>query len=128
VLDPACGSGNFLYIALQALKDLEREAIIWASTTLRAPMQFPEIGPEVVKGIELNGYAAEIARVVIWIGEIQWMLNNGFAYRRNPILRQRLILDQPALSGSEPLVTRITISFRAVNTKWTGGRLSAPTA
>jgi hypothetical protein len=87
VLDPACGSGNFLYIALQALKDLEREAIIWASTTLRAPMQFPEIGPEAVKGIELNLYAAEIARVVIWIGEIQWMLNNGFAYRRNPILR-----------------------------------------
>jgi type II restriction/modification system DNA methylase subunit YeeA len=87
VLDPACGSGNFLYIALQALKDLEREAIIWGSTTLRTPMQFPRIGPEAVKGIELNLYAAEIARVVIWIGEIQWMLNNGFAYRRNPVLR-----------------------------------------
>jgi len=87
VLDPACGSGNFLYIALQALKDLEREAIIWGSQTLRTPMQYPEIGPEAVKGIEINPYAAEIARVVIWIGEIQWMLNNGFAYRRNPILR-----------------------------------------
>jgi hypothetical protein len=87
VLDPACGSGNFLYIALQQLKDLEREAIIWGSTTLRIPMEFPQVGPEAVKGIEINPYAAEIARVVIWIGEIQWMLNNGFAYRRNPILR-----------------------------------------
>ncbi len=49
-------------------------------------MQYPQIGPEAVKGIEISPYAAEIARVVIWIGEIQWMLNNGFAYRRNPIL------------------------------------------
>ncbi|MDQ3691817.1 MAG: class I SAM-dependent DNA methyltransferase, partial [Chloroflexota bacterium] len=68
------------------LKDLEREAIIWGSTTLRTPMEFPRVGPEAVKGIEISPYAAEIARVVIWIGEIQWMLNNGFAYRKNPIL------------------------------------------
>ncbi len=51
------------------------------------PMQLPQIGPQAVKGIELNPYAAEIARVVMWIGEIQWMLNNGFAYHREPILR-----------------------------------------
>ncbi len=87
VLDPACGSGNFLYLALQALKDLEREAILWASFTLQLPMQFPEVGPQAVLGIELNPYAAELARVVIWIGEIQWMLSNGFAYLRDPILR-----------------------------------------
>jgi hypothetical protein len=87
VLDPACGSGNFLYIALQSLKDLERDAIMWASTTFRTPMEFPQVGPEAVHGIELNAFAAELARVTIWIGEIQWMLNNGFAYLRNPILR-----------------------------------------
>jgi hypothetical protein len=87
VLDPACGSGNFLYVALLALKDLEREVILWASLTLKRPMQFPEVGPESVLGIELNSYAAELARVVVWIGEIQWMLSNGFAYQRNPILR-----------------------------------------
>lgn len=87
VLDPACGSGNFLYVALQALKDLEREASIWGSEVLRVPMQFTQIGPESVKGIEINLYAAEIARVVIWIGEIQWMIGNGFSYRRDPILR-----------------------------------------
>jgi type II restriction/modification system DNA methylase subunit YeeA len=87
VLDPACGSGNFLYLALQALKDLEREAILWASLTLNIPMEFPQVGPQALKGIELNAYAAELARVVIWIGEIQWMLTNGFAYLRDPILR-----------------------------------------
>jgi hypothetical protein len=94
VLDPACGSGNFLYIALQALKDLEHEASAWASATIRVgpgayamPQQYSQIGPDAVKGIELNLYAAEIARVVIWIGEIQWMLANGYHYRTNPILQ-----------------------------------------
>jgi hypothetical protein len=87
ILDPACGSGNFLYIALQALKDLELEAIGWGSLVLRIPQQFPGVGPEAVLGIEINPYAAELARVTIWIGEIQWMLNHGFAYRRNPVLR-----------------------------------------
>jgi hypothetical protein len=87
ILDPACGSGNFLYIALQALKDLEFEAIGWGSLVLRIPQQFPGVGPEAVLGLEINPYAAELARVTIWIGEIQWMLNHGFAYRRNPVLR-----------------------------------------
>jgi type II restriction/modification system DNA methylase subunit YeeA len=87
ILDPACGSGNFLYIALGALKDLELEVIGWGSLVLRIPQQFPAVGPEAVLGIEINPYAAELARVTIWIGEIQWMLNHGFAYRRDPILR-----------------------------------------
>jgi hypothetical protein len=87
VLDPACGSGNFLYIALQSLKDLEREAMIWASTELRLPMQFPRVGPHQLHGIEINPFAAELTRVTIWIGQIQWMLRNGFGYERDPILK-----------------------------------------
>lgn len=86
VLDPACGSGNFLYVALRAIKDLEKEAIVWAMGTLQAG-EFPGVGPEILKGIEINDYAAELARVTIWIGEIQWMLSNGFNYLREPILR-----------------------------------------
>jgi hypothetical protein len=50
-------------------------------------MQIPEIGPEAVLGIEINAYAAELARVTIWIGEIQWMIRHGLGYRRNPILK-----------------------------------------
>ncbi|NDW03946.1 class I SAM-dependent DNA methyltransferase [Jiella pacifica] len=86
VLDPACGSGNFLYLALRALKDLEHRAQVEAEA-LGLPRRFPQIGPEVVKGIEINPYAAELARVSVWIGEIQWMLRNGFAASANPILK-----------------------------------------
>lgn len=87
ILDPACGSGNFLYVALQMLKDLERDVILWSSLTFKIAQEFPIIGPQVLRGIEQNTYAAELARVAIWIGEIQWMLNNGFNYLRNPVLR-----------------------------------------
>ena len=87
VLDPACGSGNFLIVSLWALKDLEFEAINWGSLVLQRPMQVPQIGPEAVLGIEINPYAAELARVTIWIGEIQWMIRHGLGYRRDPILR-----------------------------------------
>ncbi len=87
VLDPACGSGNFLIVSLWALEDLQFEAIQWGSLVLQRPMQLPQIGPEAVLGIELNAYAAELARVTIWIGEIQWMIRHGLGYRRNPILK-----------------------------------------
>ncbi len=86
VLDPACGSGNFLYIALLELKNLEHRVNLEAEA-LGFQKEFPRIGPESVLGIELNPYAAELARVSVWIGEIQWMRRNGFEAARNPILR-----------------------------------------
>jgi hypothetical protein len=86
VLDPACGSGNFLYLAILALKDLEHKVNLDAEA-LGLGRQFPSIGPECVKGIEINPYAAELARVTVWIGEIQWMRRNGFDVARKPILR-----------------------------------------
>jgi hypothetical protein len=86
VLDPACGSGNFLYLALLALKDLEHKANLDAEA-LGLERQFPSIGPECIKGLEINAYAAELARVTVWIGEIQWMRRNGFELERKPILR-----------------------------------------
>ncbi|MGH7113912.1 MAG: class I SAM-dependent DNA methyltransferase, partial [Stellaceae bacterium] len=86
VLDPACGSGNFLYLALLALKDIEHRVAIEAES-LGLPREFPRIGPEAMNGIEINPYAAELARVTVWIGEIQWMRRNGFDVGRNPILK-----------------------------------------
>lgn len=86
VLDPACGSGNFLYLALRALKDLEHRAGLEAEA-LGLQREFPAVGPESVLGLELNPYAAELARVTVWIGEIQWMRRNGFDVSRQPILR-----------------------------------------
>ena len=86
VLDPACGSGNFLYLALQALKDLEHRVQVEAEV-LGFQRAFPGIGPANVKGIEINPYAAELARVSVWIGEIQWMRRNGFSWASDPILK-----------------------------------------
>ena len=85
VLDPACGSGNFLYLALHALKDIEHRVQLEAET-LGLARGFPAVGPANVKGIEINAYAAELARVSVWIGEIQWMRRNGFSNSTDPIL------------------------------------------
>ena len=85
VLDPACGSGNFLYVALRALKDIEHRANLDAEA-LGLPRGFPRVGPENVLGIELNPYAAELARVSVWIGEIQWMRRQRVRRREEPDL------------------------------------------
>ena len=86
VLDPACGSGNFLYVTLRLLKDLEHEAIRWGAERLRIPGEFPRVDPHNVLGIEINPYAKELAGVSIWIGHIQWMLDHGYGYPRDPVL------------------------------------------
>ena len=85
VLDPACGSGNFLYIALRALLDLEKQIIDYAAEQGWYGMM-PMVSPSQMSGIELDHYAAELAKTALWIGYIQWHEMNGFRYRRNPIL------------------------------------------
>ncbi len=87
VLDPACGSGNFLYVAIQQLLALEKEVITYASREeLGRGGLLPRVRPTQLLGIEINPYAAELAQVVIWIGYLQWMRDNGFNAPRNPIL------------------------------------------
>ena len=85
VLDPACGSGNFLYIALRALLDLEKQVIDYAAEQGWHGLT-PVVSPSQMAGIELDHYAAELARTALWIGYIQWHEMNGFRYRRDPIL------------------------------------------
>ena len=85
VLDPACGSGNFLYLALKALKDVEHQANFEAEA-LGLPRQHDLTGPHNVLGIELNEYAAELARLTVWIGELQWRIQRGYAFKLNPVL------------------------------------------
>ncbi|MCP5450957.1 MAG: class I SAM-dependent DNA methyltransferase [Gammaproteobacteria bacterium] len=85
-LDPACGSGNFLYLALRTLKDIEHQVML-ETETLGLQRGFPAVGPEAVLGIELNPYAAELARLTVWIGEIQWMLGHGYSLNDQPILK-----------------------------------------
>jgi type II restriction/modification system DNA methylase subunit YeeA len=85
VLDPACGSGNFLALSLRALKDFEL-AVADDAQAMGLPFINFSVGPEAVRGIEINGYAAELARLTVWITELQWQMRKGFAVERRPIL------------------------------------------
>ncbi|EIJ41749.1 hypothetical protein BegalDRAFT_0839 [Beggiatoa alba B18LD] len=87
VLDPACGSGNFLYLALLGLKDLENKVLIDAEM-MGLERQFPRVSPKNLNGIEINPYAAELARVTVWIGQIQWVLKHGYDLPKNPVLEK----------------------------------------
>ncbi len=92
VLDPACGSGNFLFLGLKALKDIELKAnqdheALSRAYDMPVGIYTPVTGPENMLGIEINRFAAELARVSVWIGEIQWMREHGFDASRNPILK-----------------------------------------
>ena len=86
VLDPACGSGNFLYVTLQKLKDLEKTVILHSMDSGLASF-FPMIGPWQLYGIELNPYAHDLAQMTVWIGWLQWLKFNGFGSPEEPILR-----------------------------------------
>ena len=85
VLDPACGSGNFLYVSLKELLDLEKEVSTFAGEIGLTPF-FPEVSPEQLHGIETSPFAHELAQVAIWIGYLQWLVENGFGTRQEPIL------------------------------------------
>jgi hypothetical protein len=85
-LDPACGSGNFLYLALKALKDIEHQSHLQAADWGLDRQTDLVTGPHNVLGIELNEYAAELARMTVWIGELQWRLAHGYAFKTNPVL------------------------------------------
>jgi len=87
VLDPACGSGNFLYVALKRLLDLWKEVSLFAVASGVAGLLPYTVGPQQLYGIELNVYAHELASVVVWIGYIQWLHDNGFGIPEDPILK-----------------------------------------
>ncbi len=86
VLDPACGSGNFLYIALRELLHLQK-AVIEHAAALGAGRFFPSVSPAQLHGIEINEMAHQLAQASIQIGYIQWMRDNGFGIPTVPILK-----------------------------------------
>ncbi len=84
ILDPACGSGNFLYVAINLLLDLEKQVIAYGAA--RGVSMMPQVRPTQLHGIEINPYAQQLAQVVIWIGYLQWMHHNGFPTPTDPVL------------------------------------------
>jgi hypothetical protein len=85
VLDPACGSGNFLYVSLQLLLGLEKEVITFAMQ-LGFSLK-PQVSVQQLKAIEINPYAYELAQVSVQIGYLQWRRDNGFDNDRTPVLQ-----------------------------------------
>lgn len=86
ILDPACGSGNFLYVAIQSLLDLEREVLAFAALPDINVRLNPKVSPTQLRGIEIDPYAAELARVSIWIGYLKWKKEKGLYDKDRPIL------------------------------------------
>ncbi|OQA31213.1 MAG: hypothetical protein BWY57_02451 [Betaproteobacteria bacterium ADurb.Bin341] len=124
VLDPACGSGNFLYVALLRLKDLEREAAVTFPGEHGLSAYLPGVGPWQLYGIEINPYAHDLAQMTVWIGWLQWIRANGFGFPADPILRTlsgniRLMDSILATDGTEP--DWPTVDFIIGNPPFLGG-------
>lgn len=103
VLDPACGTGNFLYVAMTMMKDLESDvlsALRELGDEVSEDSLGRSVGPNQFWGIEKCDHAASIAEMVIWIGYLQWRLRNGDApstLTRTGACRRERILRADAL-------------------------------
>jgi hypothetical protein len=87
VLDPACGTGNFLYVAMEALLGIENK-VIQAIEDVGGEVH-SRIGPAQFHGLEKNPRAAKIAELVLWIGWLRWNIRNGAGAIEEPILAQK---------------------------------------
>jgi hypothetical protein len=84
VLDPACGSGNFLYVALRMLLGLYKE--VWQYASARDLTNIPFVSPRQFYGLEVNEYARELAETMLWIGYLQWGRENPIREPDKPVL------------------------------------------
>jgi hypothetical protein len=91
ILDPACGSANFLYVTLEHLKRLEGEVLNQLhdlNVSMSLETEGLTVDPHQFLGIELNPRAASIAEMVLWIGYLQWHFKTkGSAQPPQPVLR-----------------------------------------
>lgn len=86
ILDPACGTGNFLYVAMENLMRLESD-VLETISQLGGNAE-PCVGPQQFLGLELNPRAAVIAELVLWIGWLRWRMNNNPEAAPTPVLKQ----------------------------------------
>ena len=126
VLDPACGTGNFLYVAMARMKELEGEVldllVDLGDDQYLAELTGHTITPENFLGIEINPRAAAIAQLVLWIGYLQWHFRVNGADRPppEPILRDiRTIENRDALIEWDERVLERDASGAPV-TRWDG--------
>jgi len=95
ILDPACGSGNFLYVSMDMMKRLEGEVLAQLAklnegqSVLETLLLTETVSPEQFLGIEIKPWAKEIAELVLWIGYLQWHLrtHGKKSHPPEPVLR-----------------------------------------
>ena len=100
VLDPACGSGNFLYVTLDLFKRLESEILAMLrdlGESEQFEMQTVRVSPGQFMGLEVNPWAKEIAELVLWIGYLQWHFR---AYAG------RVPIQEPIIEDTKTIVCR----------------------
>jgi len=88
VLDPACGSGNFLVVAMQRLLDLELEVVRFQAERFHTQALSFHVGPQQLHGIEILAFPHALASVVVWIGHLQWLRQHGYRIQERPILKK----------------------------------------
>ncbi|WP_058616004.1 class I SAM-dependent DNA methyltransferase [Tepidimonas taiwanensis] len=126
VLDPACGSGNFLYVALELMKRLEGEVLNLLAdlgdTQGRLAMAGVTVDPHQFLGLEINPRAAAIAELVLWIGYLQWhhRIHKGLNDLPDPVLR-----DFHNIEHRDALIRYTRVDFETdeagrVRTRWDG--------
>ncbi|GLH68224.1 class I SAM-dependent DNA methyltransferase [Geothrix edaphica] len=115
ILDPACGSGNFLVVAMQRLLDLELEVVRFQAERFHTQALSFHVGPQQLHGIEILAFPHALASVVVWIGHLQWLRLHGYRIQERPILKKlqpivqgdSLALDWPtvdAIIGNPPFI------------------------
>ncbi|HEY9625959.1 MAG TPA: DNA methyltransferase [Coleofasciculaceae cyanobacterium] len=127
ILDPACGSGNFLYVTLDLIKQLESEVLrrledVTGQAQLR--LDIDQVNPSQFLGIELNPRAAAIADLVIWIGYLQWHFRRfGDIPPVEPVLREYKNIEcRDAVLAYDGKELDIDAKTGEVRTRW-GGRM-----
>lgn len=126
VLDPACGSGNFLYVALDVMKRIEDEAFSLLLALENGQMALcvdsPEVTPKQFLGIEINPRAKEITELVLWIGYLQWhfkMKHRG-GKPREPVLENHKNIERAdAVLGYDSSELRRDAQGKVVS-RWDG--------
>lgn len=111
VLDPACGTGNFLYVTFDLVKQLEaevlRELADLGEDQSALELAGVRVVPEQFLGIEINPRAQAIAELVLWLGALQWALRAGQSFPE-PVLRdaRNIVCRDAVLTHDEPTLRR----------------------
>jgi len=125
VLDPACGTGNFLYVTLELMKRLEGEVLDalagLGEDTARLGFQGETVDPHQFLGLELNPRAAAISELVLWIGYLQWNLRTlGGAAPSDPVLQAYGNIEVADALLTYELLPPIQLPNGQPKTRWDG--------